>query len=47
MYWSANSKRWFEEFAALAQVLDQSRLKQLLALQFPDESIGTDHESVG
>jgi tetratricopeptide (TPR) repeat protein/lipopolysaccharide biosynthesis glycosyltransferase len=41
MYWSANSKPWFEEFAALAQILDPARLARLLALQFPDRTMGS------
>jgi tetratricopeptide (TPR) repeat protein len=36
MYSSVNSKSWFEEFATLAQFVSPSKLKQLLALQFPD-----------
>jgi tetratricopeptide (TPR) repeat protein len=47
MYWSVNSTPWFEEFAALAHVMDPSRLKRLLALQFPDESSRTGHRSIG
>jgi tetratricopeptide (TPR) repeat protein len=47
MYWSANSTPWFDEFAALAQVLDSSILKRLLALQFPVQSNRPDHRPSG
>jgi tetratricopeptide (TPR) repeat protein len=35
MYSSANCTPWLEEFAALRQVLDSSRLRRLLAVLFP------------
>jgi tetratricopeptide (TPR) repeat protein len=47
MYWSANSTPWFDEFAALAQLLDSSMLKRLLALQFPIQSYRPDRRPTG
>jgi lipopolysaccharide biosynthesis glycosyltransferase/thioredoxin-like negative regulator of GroEL len=35
MYQSANCTPWFEEFAALGQILDTGLLRRLFALQFP------------
>jgi lipopolysaccharide biosynthesis glycosyltransferase/thioredoxin-like negative regulator of GroEL len=47
MYRTANCTPWFDEFAALAQVLDPSLLRRLLALQFPVAPSATDQSSLG
>lgn len=47
MYGTANSRPWFEEFAALAQIVDTDKLKRLLALQFPERPTDSGQGSVG